>query len=130
MYPPAVPSLPRIAPLVLALAALGCPNAQIGSVGAILGVDGETGHVIVREAREGLAAEKAGLRPGDEILMIDGVYARDLGAAAVRDKLRGPPGSTVDLTIVRGDAILRVKLTRQPLAAPTAAPPKEERIAP
>lgn len=115
----------------LSLAALGCPSAQIGSVGAVLGVDGETGAVVVREAREGLAADKAGLRPGDEILMIDGVYARDLGAAAVRDKLRGPPGSTVDLTVVRGEEVLRVTVTRAPLAAPAAPPPpKEERIAP
>lgn len=122
----------RLAPLVLVLAALGCRNAQIGSVGAVLGKDSESGNVVVRETREGLAAEKAGLRPGDEILMIDGVYARDLGAAAVRDRLRGPPGSSVDLTVVRGDEVLRVTVTRAPLGAPTAAPapPKEERIAP
>jgi C-terminal processing protease CtpA/Prc len=112
------------------LAAPGCGNAPIGSVGAVLGVDGESGTVVVREAREGLAAEKAGLRPGDEILMIDGVYVRDLGAAAVREKLRGPPGSSIDLTVVRGDSVLRVKVTRQPLAAPLPARPKEERIEP
>jgi C-terminal processing protease CtpA/Prc len=116
---------------IAALAALGCGNAQVGTVGAVLGVDGETGAVFVRETRDGLAADEAGLRPGDEILMIDGVYARDLGAAAVREKLRGPPGSSVELTVVRGEAILRVKVTRTPLGAPSAPPPpKEERIAP
>lgn len=100
-------------------------------MGAVLGVERETGDVFVREAREGLAADKAGLRPGDEILMIDGVYVRDLGAAAVRDRLRGPPGSRVELTVVRGEEVLRVTVTREPLAAPSAPPPPaEERIAP
>ncbi|MEZ4307351.1 MAG: PDZ domain-containing protein [Polyangiaceae bacterium] len=114
---------------LLALLAIGCGGSPIGSVGAVLGVHGETGAVFVRETREGLAADKAGLRPGDEILMIDGVYARDLGATALRDKLRGAPGTSVDLTVVRGDDILRVKLIRQPLAAPgPKPPPKEERI--
>jgi carboxyl-terminal processing protease len=128
-YPAAV--LRCLAPFMLALAAGGCASAQVGSVGAVLGVDGESGSVFVRETREGLAADKAGLHPGDEVLMIDGVYARDLGAAAVREKLRGAPGSTVDLTIVRGEEVLRVKVTRAPLGAPAAPPPpKEERIAP
>lgn len=116
---------------LVALAALGCSTAKVGSVGAVLGVDRETGNVLFREVRAGLAADEVGLRPGDELLMIDGVYVRDLGAAAVREKLRGPPGSRVELTVVRGEEVLRVKLTRKPLEAPSAPPPpREERIAP
>lgn len=123
---------PSLLALVLALLALapGCSGPGIGSVGAVLGVDGETGHVHVRETREGLAADKSGLLPGDEILMIDGIYVRDLGATAVRDKLRGNVGSSIDLTVVRGDAVLRVKLVRQQLAAAAPPRPREERIAP
>lgn len=119
-----------LAPFALALA-IGCSGPSIGSVGAVLGVDTETGTVVVRETREGLAADKAGLLPGDEILMIDGVYARDLGAPAIRDKLRGNVGSFVELTVVRADEVLRVKLEREPLATTPARPPqKEERIEP
>ncbi|MBK8253914.1 MAG: PDZ domain-containing protein [Polyangiaceae bacterium] len=103
----------------------------MGSVGAVLGVSGETGSVVVREVRDGRAADKAGLQPGDEILMIDGVYTRDLGAAAVRQKLRGAPGTSVDLTVIRGEAVLRLTLVRTPLDTPLQTPPpKEERIAP
>ena len=119
-----------LAPLALALA-IGCSGPKVGSVGAVLGVDTETGTVVVRETREGLAADKAGLLPGDEILMIDGVYARELGAPAIRERLRGDVGTSVELTVVRGEEVLRVKLKREPLATATARPPqKEERIEP
>ncbi len=120
----------RTSALALAALTLGCSGPSIGSVGAVLGVDKETGAVHVRETREGLAADKAGLRPGDEILMLDGVYVRELGAAAVRDRLRGNVGSSVELTVVRGEDVLRVKLVREALGASAAPPQREERIAP
>ena len=117
--------------IAISVLTAACGGSSVGSVGAVIGVDSETGSVHVREAREGLAADKAGLQPGDEVLMIDGVYARDLGATALRERLRGEVGSSVDLTIVRGDRVIRVKLVREALgAAPAAPPPKEERIAP
>lgn len=117
--------------LALACAAPACSGPAVGSVGAVLGVDNESGAVHVRETREGAAADKAGLRPGDEIVMIDGVYVREMGAAAVRERLRGEVGTSVELTVVRGDEVLRVKLVRSALgAAAPAPPPKEERIAP
>lgn len=125
------PRVLRTFALASALLALGCSGPSMGSVGAVLGVDNETGAVHVREVREGLAADKSGLLPGDEILMIDGIYVRDLGAPAVRERLRGNVGSSVELTVVRGDEVLRVKLVRKPLGEASAPPPaREERIAP
>lgn len=118
---------------LLAIAALlfGCSAAPVGSIGAVIGVDNETGAIHVRETREGLAAEKAGLQPGDEIVMIDGVYVRDMSATVLQSKLRGDVGTKVDLTVVRGEQALRVTLVRQPLVEATSAPkPREERIAP
>ncbi|MFO0593552.1 MAG: hypothetical protein U0441_38785 [Polyangiaceae bacterium] len=58
--------------------------------------------------------------------MIDGVYARDLGAARLRERLRGEVGSSVDLTIVRGDRVLRVKLVREPLGESKSPPPRRK----
>lgn len=115
----------------LVLTAVSCGSAPIGSVGAVLGKDAETGDVHIRELGDGRAAGKAGLREGDEILMIDGAYARDLSAAAIRDKLRGPPGTPVELTVVRGDEVLRVRILREPLSETPSGPrPKEEPIPP
>lgn len=115
----------------LASVLLACGGSSVGTVGAVIGVDNETGAVHIREMRSGAAADKAGLAVGDEILMIDGVYVRDLGVPAIKQKLAGSAGTSMDLTVVRGDRVIRVKLVREPAGAPAAPPPpREERIAP
>ena len=49
----------------------------------------------------GSPANRAGLRYGDRIDQVDGVSMRGKGSAEVRDKIRGPRGSQVKLTITR-----------------------------
>ena len=108
--------------------AAGCA-AGPGSIGAVLGRDNETRALHVRQVPGAGAAEAAGLAPGDEIVMIDGAYAKDLGADEIRKKLRGDAGSSVKLTVVRGDRVRQVEITRAPLRTERAPAPKEERIA-
>ena len=79
-----------------------CGGSAPGSVGAVFGRDNDTRSLYVREVPPGLAAAGAGLLPGDQIVMIEGFYVRDLDAKAIRDKLRGEVGSTVALTVLRG----------------------------
>ncbi len=121
-----VPS--ALAARALAVRASACSGPALGSAGAVLGVDNESGAVHVRETREGAAADKAGLRPGDEIVMIDGVYVRDLGAKELRERLRGDVGSSVDLTVVRGAEVRRVRLTRTELREHQEVRPREEKL--
>jgi carboxyl-terminal processing protease len=114
---------------LVGLCVAGCGASGPGTVGAVLGRDNETRALHVREVPAGLAAEQAGLLAGDEIVMIDGLYVKDLAAADVRAKLRGEPGSTVDLTVVRGDQVKHVKVTRGAMRERRPPPPREERIA-
>jgi carboxyl-terminal processing protease len=51
---------------------------------------------------EGSPARLAGLIAGDEVLEADGFPLDGLSVDAARDRIRGPKGSTVTLTIVRG----------------------------
>jgi carboxyl-terminal processing protease len=55
-------------------------------------------------AREGSPAAKAGLRAGDFIRAIDGKPTREMSVVAGTRLLRGEPGSTVSLMIIRGNA--------------------------
>jgi C-terminal processing protease CtpA/Prc len=112
------------------IGAAACGGTSVGSIGAVLGRDNETHAVYVRDVPEGLAADKAGLLPGDEIVMIDGVYARDLAPTDLRAKLRGEVGSRIELTVLRGNDVLHVRVTRTEMRVREEVKPKEERIAP
>ncbi len=59
-------------------------------------------------------AARAGLEPGDDIVMIDHSSTRGVGLRKVVELLRGDPGSTVTITILRGkQEPFDVTLTRQ-----------------
>jgi C-terminal processing protease CtpA/Prc len=113
----------------LALAA-GCGKAAVGSIGAVLGRDPETGAVHVRAAPEGMAASEAGLLPDDEIKMIDGVVVDGLGKERVVAMLRGEIGTTVRLTVVRGEEVLHLEIKRGALRQGPAPQENEERLEP
>lgn len=71
-------------------------------------------------ARDGSPAAKAGLRTGDYVRMIDSQPTRDLSVWEGMRALRGSPGSTVKLTIIRGNQVDPhiITLTREALSAP------------
>lgn len=114
--------------LALATAVTGCA-AGISSIGAVLGRDNETRALYVRDVASGLAAEQAGLIPGDEIVMIDGVYVRELPLREITRRLRGKVGTAVALTVVRGREVRHVRVTRSALREPDVKP-REEQLEP
>lgn len=97
-----------------ALAALlgvaGC-GAEHGTIGAIVAQRND-GRLFVRDVPAGLAAEKSGLRPDDEILLIDGADVRAMTPDQIHQALSGDVGEPVKLTVVRGDEVLRVTVRR------------------
>ena len=101
-----------IGALATLLCAVAC-GPKRGTIGAVLGQSPE-GELTIREVPEGLAAEEAGLRPGDKILLIDGVDVRTLDSKGVHEALSGDVDDTVKLTIERGTQIIRVTLKRTP----------------
>lgn len=104
---------PAYVGVVAAVAALsfGACGPSAGTIGAVLARDPD-GRLFVRDVPPGLAAERAGLEPGDEILLIDGRDARALGPKGVHRVLGGNVGDPVKLTLVRRGEIVRVTLHR------------------
>jgi carboxyl-terminal processing protease len=100
----------------LALGLGGCAPEH-GTIGALLAQRNDH-TLVVREAPEGLAAAKAGVEAGDELLLIDGRDVRGMSPAEVHRALSGEVGQTVKLTLVRADRVLRVTLTRSPAPQP------------
>lgn len=66
-------------------------------------VDIRDDFVIIIAPISGSPADSAGLRPGDRILRIDSASTVGMTLDEVLRALRGPPGSTVSLTVERGD---------------------------
>ncbi|GMV21120.1 MAG: hypothetical protein AMXMBFR57_10690 [Acidimicrobiia bacterium] len=83
---------------------------------------GDVGLVVSRQfylrvvgVRDGSPAARAGLRPNDFIRGINGQPTRELSAFSGMRLLRGEPGSTVELVVLRGNAAEphTVTLTRE-----------------
>ena len=92
--------------------------------------EGETGVELTRQyylrvvaARDGSPAARAGLRTGDYVRAIDGRPTRDMSVCEGARRLRGPVGSTVTLTVIRGNAAEphQVALVREPAPAPVVS---------
>jgi carboxyl-terminal processing protease len=72
------------------------------------------GFLMVVAARPGSPAAEAGLRTGDLVKSIDGRHARPVPAVIGQQRLRGAPGSSVALTILRaGTDPFDVSITRE-----------------
>lgn len=103
----------------------GCASSKpIGSIGVLLGRHKHTGALHVRGVPAGLTGSRAGLESGDRIKMIDGLLVDRMSPERVRELLRGPEGSTVMLTVLRGDRVLHLKVTRDKLVPKSAASSK------
>ena len=74
-------------------------EGKYNGIGAISQKMGE--FVTITELYQGQAADKAGLRPGDQIIAVDGQDATGKDPDAINNILRGFPGTTVKLTIRR-----------------------------
>jgi carboxyl-terminal processing protease len=70
-------------------------------------------HLLITNPLSGSPAEKAGLKAGDLVLATDGASLDGLTMDGARDRIRGPKGTVVTLTILRGkDAPFEVRITR------------------
>lgn len=68
--------------------------------------------LVITRPLEGSPADKAGLRPGDLVLAVDGDPLDGLSVDQARDRIRGPKDTTVVLTIGRGATTLDVPVVR------------------
>lgn len=93
-------------------------SGELTGIGLQIASDPETGYIEIVAPIEGSPAEKAGLKPRDLILKIDGVSTMGLSLDEAATKMRGPIGSSVTLTVQRKDAptALEVALKRERIA--------------
>ena len=84
-------------------------------------IRGDQADTYVTATFDGSPASRAGLRYGDRIVQVDGVNMTGKPSLEVRDKIRGPRGSTVKLTLERAadKRIEKVDIVRDAVAQPS-----------
>ncbi|WP_316802258.1 S41 family peptidase [Pedobacter nototheniae] len=94
-------------------------STQYGGIGAsTVFIDGK---LFVNDVSEGYPANKQEVKPGDQILKINGIEVKGKDRSQVSHLLRGPKGSTVDLAVLREGKELLKKLTREEIKQPNVS---------
>lgn len=89
-------------------------TGEYGGIGAYI-MQRPEGGVQVTEPRDGTPSQKAGLRPGDMFLVINGDSVTNADSKTVSNMLRGQAGTDVKVTVKRPyvtDSILKFTITR------------------
>jgi carboxyl-terminal processing protease len=92
-------------------------SGTITGIGAQLGVQGA--NIIIIAPIAGSPAEKAGIKPQDVILQIDSATTSGMTVDQAVSKIRGNAGSTVVLTLLRGDQKITLSIVRQTITIPS-----------
>jgi len=74
-------------------------SGELTGVGIQIALNPETGRLEVIAPIQGSPAEQAGILPRDQILKIDGFSTSELTLDEAAERMRGPIGSTVRLTV-------------------------------
>lgn len=94
-------------------------STQYGGIGAsTIFIEGK---LFVNEVNEGYPADKQGLKPGDQLVKINGNEVKGKDRAQVSQLLRGPRGSAVELLIIREGTLLTKSLIRDEIKQPNVS---------
>lgn len=94
----------------------GIEDVRIKRSGEYAGIGAHTRYrdkrLFILEPYKESPAAKAGLKAGDEILQIDNILLKDHEEGSVGNLLRGTPGTTVNLRVLRQGKELDIKVER------------------
>lgn len=98
----------------ISLLVVGCSSSWTGGIQAVLARRGGEGPLRVIDVPPGSAADRAGLREGDEVVEIDGEPVEGSRTRDAVTRLRGDVGSTVALGVRRGERHIVIRIERGP----------------
>lgn len=95
-------------------------NTQLGGEVTGIGaqVEFKNNQLIIVSPMKGSPAEKAGLKPADIVLSVNGESLEGLDFNRSVEKVRGPKGSKALLRILRGGAEMDIEVTRDVIRVP------------
>lgn len=90
-------------------------------VGVGIQLEGEDGSAVVKAPIEGSPAERAGVQTGDVIIAVDGNGVRNQEISEIAERVRGPEGTEVELTVLRDEEERDFTLERAEIESPVVS---------
>ncbi|GMU89022.1 MAG: carboxyl-terminal processing protease [Chlorobiota bacterium] len=84
-------------------------KGKYGGIGITVGIRGE--NVLILEVMEGYSAMKQGILPGDALFEVSGKRVAPSNYDDISKLVKGPPGTFVDLKVLRGEPADTVSFT-------------------
>lgn len=95
-------------------------SGEVTGIGIRMEINGQTKRLTVVEPIQNSPADKAGIKPGDEIIAINGKSTSKMKIDEASSLIRGQAGTAITLQISRpGKNLFDVKLTRATIEVPT-----------
>lgn len=90
-------------------------------VGVGIQIESEEDRAVVSSPIEGSPAENAGIEPGDVIIAVNGESVRGMELGRIAEKVRGPEGTSVELTVLRDGEEREFTVERAEIQSPVAS---------
>jgi len=90
-------------------------------VGVGIQLEKRDGKAVVAAPIEGSPAEAAGVETGDVVVAVNGQSVRDADLSEIVDRVKGPEGTDVRLTILRDERPREFSLRREEIKSPVAS---------
>jgi carboxyl-terminal processing protease len=91
-------------------------TGKYGGIGSLVRNAGD--YVVISEVYRGFPADKAGIKPGDLLKKVDGTSLKGLPTEKVSEKLKGNPGTDINVTIERNGNETEYPLKREKIVMP------------
>ena len=91
-------------------------QGKYGGVGSLIMY--RDSNVYVNELYEGMPAEQSGLLPGDRFVKVDGMDCQGKNTQEVSNRLRGKPGTTIEIVVERDGSLITKQVTRRDIHLP------------
>jgi carboxyl-terminal processing protease len=93
-------------------------EGEIQGIGVVIRTDENTGHIVVVSVMNGTPAQAAGILPGDVFAAVNGEDAFGMSQMELAAKVRGAEGTSVQITMLRGDQLIDFVIQRARIVIP------------
>ncbi|HEX2968021.1 MAG TPA: S41 family peptidase [Bacteroidales bacterium] len=92
-------------------------TGKYGGIGSLIRPGGD--YTVISEVYKGFPADLAGIKAGDILKKVDGVSLKGIQSDKVSEKLKGNPGTPINVTIERNGTETEYAMKREKIAIPS-----------